>query len=335
MSRYSIETLERGLSVLSLFSNDTSELTLTEISRAADINMTTSLRIASTLEGAGYLRRDPETKRYRPSLKVLQLGFSALRSMDIRQSARPYLELLSKETGETVSLAVLDGLEIVYVDRIRNRQIVGVVLGMGSRLPAHCTSMGKAMLAYLPEDRLKTRLNGADLQACTGNTISETDSLEADLAKVRRRGYAVNNQELAVGLRAVAAPIWGEHGQVVAAINISGSTETISRSRLKQDLVPCFLRRRPRYPSRLVSWTGTILETCGECWGVGRNPGDRFHSSVGRPLLHDDARRPWGGCNQGGTARIRRRYPTVGSALDRRGERPIFSAPIATRKALR
>ena len=238
MSRYSIETLERGLSVLSLFSNDTSELTLTEISRSADINMTTSLRIASTLEGAGYLRRDPETKRYRPSLKVLQLGFSALRSMDIRQSARPYLERLSKETGETVSLAVLDGLEIVYVDRIRNRQIVGVVLGMGSRLPAHCTSMGKAMLAYLPEDQLKARLNGAVLAACTGNTIVEIDSLAADLAKVRRRGYAINNQELAVGLRAVAAPIWGEHGQVVAAINVSGSTETVSRSRLKQEFVP-------------------------------------------------------------------------------------------------
>jgi len=238
MSRYSIETLERGLSVLSLFSNDTSELTLTEISRSADINMTTSLRIASTLEGAGYLRRDPETKRYRPSIKVLQLGFSALRSMDIRQSARPYLERLSSETGETVSLAVLDGLEIVYVDRIRNRQIVGVVLGMGSRLPAHCTSMGKAILAYLPEGQLKTQLNGAALDACTGNTIVEIDSLAADLAKVRRRGYAINNQELAVGLRAVAAPIWGEHGQVVAAINISGSTETISRSSLKQKLVP-------------------------------------------------------------------------------------------------
>ena len=238
MSRYSIETLERGLSVLSLFSNDASELTLTEISRSADINMTTSLRIASTLEGAGYLWRDPETKRYRPSLKVLQLGFSALRSMDIRQSARLYLERLSKETGETVSLAVLDGLEIVYVDRIRNRQIVGVVLGMGSRLPAQCTSMGKAMLAYLPENQLKTRLNGAVLQACTANTIIETDSLEADLAKVRRKGYAINNQELAVGLRAVAAPIWGEEGQVVAAINISGSTEAISRSRLKQELAP-------------------------------------------------------------------------------------------------
>lgn len=242
MSRYSIETLERGLSVLSLFSNDSSGLTLTEISRSAGINMTTSLRIASTLEGAGYLRRDPKTKRYRPSLKVLQLGFSALRSMDIRQSARPHLERLSSEAGETVSLAVLDGLEIVYVDRIRNRQIVGVVLGMGSRLPAQCTSMGKAMLAYLPGDQLKTRLNGAVLEACTRNTIVETDSLAADLAKVRRRGYAINNQELAVGLRAVAAPIWGELGKVVAAINISGSTETISRSRLKQELVPLLSR---------------------------------------------------------------------------------------------
>jgi IclR family pca regulon transcriptional regulator len=200
--------------------------------------MTTSLRIASTLEAAGYLRRDPETKRYRPSLKVLQLGFSALRSMDIRQAARPHLEQLSRDTGETVSHAVLDGLEIVYVDRIRNRQIVGVILGMGSRLPAHCTSMGKAMLAYLPRDQLKTRLNGAVLEACTGNTLVEIDSLEADLGKVRRRGYAINHQELAIGLRAVAAPIWGEHGQVVAAINISGSTETISRNRLKQELVP-------------------------------------------------------------------------------------------------
>ncbi len=210
MSRYSIETLERGLSVLSLFSNDNSELTLTEISRSADINMTTSLRIASTLESAGYLRRDPETKRYRPSLKVLQLGFSALRSMDIRQSARPYLEGLSSEAGETVSLAVLDGLEIVYVDRIRNRQIVGVVLGMGSRLPAQCTSMGKAMLAYLPEEQLKTRLNGAGLEACTCNTIIETDCLESPHSKARCRVYAINNQGMAACLRAAAAPICDE-----------------------------------------------------------------------------------------------------------------------------
>jgi IclR family pca regulon transcriptional regulator len=258
VSRYSIEALERGLNVLSLFSSDSAELTLTEISRSADLNMTTSLRIASTLESAGYLHRDPDTKRYRPSLKVLQLGFSALRSMDLRQTARPHLERLSRETGETVSHAVLDGLEIVYVDRIRNRQIVGVILGMGSRLPAQCTSMGKAMLAYLPEDQLKARLNGAVLEACTGNTIVEIDSLQADLAKVRRRGYAVNNQELAIGLRAVAAPIWGEHGEVVAAINISGSTERISRSRLRQELAPLLVETAAEISQTLGHMEGTM-----------------------------------------------------------------------------
>ena len=238
MSRYAIETLARGLSVLSLFSRDSSELSLTEISRSADLNMTTSLRIASTLEAAGYLRRDPETKRYRPSVKVLQLGFSALRSMDIRQAARPHLERLSRETGETVSHAVLDGFEIVYVDRIRNRQIVGVVLGIGSRLPAHCTSMGKAILAYLPDGQLHAQLNGANLEACTTHTIVDQESLETELAKVRKQGYAINDQELALGLRAVAAPIRGEQGNVVAAINISGSSETISRSRMRQEFVP-------------------------------------------------------------------------------------------------
>lgn len=241
MSRYSIETLERGLSVLSLFSNETSELTLTEIARSADLNMTTSLRIASTLEEAGYLRRDPDTKRYRPSLKVLQLGFTALRSMDIRQVARPHLERLSRATGETVSLAALDDLEIVYVDRIRNRQIVGVLLSLGSRLPAHCTSMGKAILAHLPGDQLRSRLDGIALESCTANTMVEVDALGQDLARVRRRGYAVNNEELAVGLRAVAAPIWGDQGSVVAAINISGSTETISRDRLREELAPLLL----------------------------------------------------------------------------------------------
>lgn len=99
MTRYAIETLERGLSVLSLFTRESSELSLTEIARSADLNMTTSLRIASTLEDAGYLQRDPDTKRYRPSLKVLQLGFSAVHSLDVRQAARPHLERLSRATG--------------------------------------------------------------------------------------------------------------------------------------------------------------------------------------------------------------------------------------------
>lgn len=238
MTRYAIETLERGLSVLSLFTRESSELSLTEIARSADLNMTTSLRIASTLEEAGYLQRDPDTKRYRPSLKVLQLGFSAVHSLDVRKAARPHLEHLSRATGETVSHAALDGLEIIYVDRIRNRQIVGVVLGIGSRLPAHCTSMGKAMLAHLPVDDLKRLLQPSELSPCTANTKITVEDLTQDLESVRRRGYAINDEELAIGLRAVAAPVWDDSHTVVAAINISGSTETISRKRMRDELAP-------------------------------------------------------------------------------------------------
>lgn len=238
MSRYAIEALERGLSVLSLFTHERAELSLTEIARATDISMTTTVRIASTLEHAGYLHRDPDSKRYRPALKVLQLGFSAVRSLDVREVARPHLEELSQRTGETVSHAALDKLEIVYIDRVRNRQIVGVILGIGSRLPAHCTSMGKVMLAYLPEEELAGRLGGASLTSCTTRTVIVATELLRELKRVRQRGYALNQQELAIGLRAVAAPIRDESGAVVAAINISGSTESISLNRLRDDLAP-------------------------------------------------------------------------------------------------
>ncbi len=169
---------------------------------------------------------------------MLQLGFSALSSLDLRQIARPHLERLSNLTGETVSFSILDGMEIVYIDRIRNRQIFGVVLGLGSRLPAHCASMGKVVLAHLPPKELERRLEGADLTPCTSKTLPDREMLLTDLERIRERGYSVNNEELAVGLRAVAAPIRAEDGQVVGAINISGSSENVSLQRIDDELAP-------------------------------------------------------------------------------------------------
>jgi len=142
-SQYQIESLLRGLQVLSLFNRETSSLSLTDIKDIANLNKTTAFRIISTLEAAGYPERDPDTKRYRPGLKVLQLGFTAISSLEFRQVARPYLRQLSQDADETVSMSVLDGMDVVYVDRVRKKQIVGVVLGLGSRIPAHCGSMGK------------------------------------------------------------------------------------------------------------------------------------------------------------------------------------------------
>lgn len=211
-------------------------MTLTEIVEATGINKTTVFRIVATLEKAGYLMRDSDTRRYRPGIKVLQLGFTAISSLDIRQVARPYLVQLSQQVGETVSLSVLDGMEIVYIDRVRNQQIVGVVLGMGSRLPAHCASMGKAMLAHLPPEELRRRLDQAGLKPRTPKSLVDWAALEDELERVRQQGYAINDEELEIGLRAVAAPIWDSSSQVVAAANITGSAAMLSLERLESEL---------------------------------------------------------------------------------------------------
>ncbi len=236
-SPYQIESLLRGLHVLSLFNRDTGALSLTEIKDAAKLNKTTAFRIISTLESAGYLERDSETKKYRPGLKVLQLGFTAITSLEFRHVARPYLRQLSQDVGETVSLSVLDGMDVVYVDRVRKQQIVGVVLGIGSRIPAQCGSMGKVMLAHLLAEELTQRLN-QPLTPCTQNSMADRAAIEAELALVRNQGYALNDEELEIGLRAVAAPIWDHTNQVVAAINVTGSVRTISHPRMVTELAP-------------------------------------------------------------------------------------------------
>lgn len=235
-SPYTIEALLRGLQVLSLFSRETATLSLTEITEAASFSKATAFRIVSTLQTAGYLERDPLTKRYRPGLRVLRLGFTALSSLETRQSARPYLERLSRDVSQTVSMGILDGIEVVYVDRVRYKQILGVTLGLGSRIPAHCASLGKAMLAHLPPAELDQLLDTADLWACTPNTLTDRGGLGAALARVRERGYAINDEEWVLGLRSTAAPIFDETGRCVAAVNISVPAAQVSTAELESGL---------------------------------------------------------------------------------------------------
>ncbi len=240
--RYGIEALARGLEILALFSSESPSLSLTEIVATLDLNKSTAFRVLSTLEALGYLERDPATRRYRPGLKVLQLGFTALNGLEVGQVARPYLERLAQRVDETASLGVLDGMRVMYVDRIRNRAIVGVVIGIGSHVPAHCTSLGKVLLADLPPDELNHRLADADLKAFTSHTLTDQRALLGELTLVRQRGYATSNEELAVGLRAVAAPIRNASRKAVAAINVSGPVTTISRERLKVEIIPAVVK---------------------------------------------------------------------------------------------
>ena len=236
MSKYTIEVLLRGLNILTLFTRETPSHSLAELTTATELNKTNVFRLVTTLKEAGFLLQDPETKRYRPGIKILQLGFMAIDSLDLRKITYPHLEQLSRQIDETVSLSVLDGLEIIYIDRVRTRQIMGVVLGMGSRLPAHCASMGKAMLAYLPADELERRLENTNLLPLTSHTLTTHQALKEELQRVREQGYALNDEELEVGLRAVAAPIWDHNRQVVAAVNITGTRARISIERLTGEL---------------------------------------------------------------------------------------------------
>src|SRR5262249_28515271 len=165
------------------------------------LSRSTTHRYVATLAALGYLQQDPATKKYRLGPRVLDLGFSAINSMELREIAAPHLRELSDASGYTVNMAILDDLDIVYVERCRRAQArqreIDLNLHVGSRLPAYCTSLGKVLFAYLEPDDLRERLRRVRFARRGPNTLTSRQSLEAELARVRESGYAVNNEELA------------------------------------------------------------------------------------------------------------------------------------------
>ena len=237
-SAYHVESLARGLSVLSAFSLERPALSLTDISQRLQLNKTTTFRLLSTLENLGYLQRDGQTKLYRPSLEVLRLGFVVLNGLEVRQVAAPHLRRLVEEVEETVNLVVLDNHEVVYIDRVGSKHMVSIYRPVGSRLPVYCTSTGKALTAFLPPTRLALVLEATSWVRHTDRTLVTPDAFKENLALVRSRGFADSYGELLPELCAVAAPIRQHDGQVVAAVNISVPTHRMSYEKLVDELGP-------------------------------------------------------------------------------------------------
>ncbi len=237
-SSYYIESLARGLSVLSAFSEERSALSLTDISRQLQINKTTTFRLLSTLETLGYVQRDQQTKLYRPALEILRLGFVVLSGMEVRQVAAPYLRQLSAEVKETVNLAVLDNHEVIYIDRIDSKHMLNVHRPIGSRLPVYCTSTGKSLLAFLPPKQLEAILDVVTWEVLTETTITTPEDLKKHLALVRSRGFSDSNGEMIPELRAVAAPVRQNNNRVVATVNISVPSHRVSYQKLIAEIGP-------------------------------------------------------------------------------------------------
>jgi IclR family pca regulon transcriptional regulator len=236
-SRNFIASLARGLAVLGAFTKEKKFLTLTEISNMTGINKTATQRLTHTLQQLGYLERD-ESKLFRLGPSTLPIGLAVLKNLEIRELAYPYLKDLSKKLEQTVNLSILDETEIVVIERFEVRKIIDYHLQIGSRLPAHCTSAGKAILAFLPEEKRDIILNKMSFEKLTEHTITDQEQFRIHLEEIKDKGYALNSQELALGSRTTAAPIFSRHGQVVAAVSISANASLFSIYQIESELSP-------------------------------------------------------------------------------------------------
>jgi IclR family pca regulon transcriptional regulator len=236
------QSLERGLAILSAFRSGRPLLGVSELGREIGLSRSTTHRYVSTLAALGYLQQDATTKKYRLGPRVLDLGFSAINSMELREVAAPHLRQLSDETGFTVNMAILDDLDIVYVERCRSARAgqrdIDLNLHVGARLPAYCTSLGKVLLAFLPALERDAALARIDFARRGPNTLTSRTSFAAELERVRASGFAINNEELAYGLRSIAAPVFAHDGAAAAAINLAVHSSMVSMEDLVARLSP-------------------------------------------------------------------------------------------------
>lgn len=234
-----VQSLDRGLAVIRAFGPDREQLTLSEVASATNLTRAAARRFLLTLVSLGYVRSDGRKFSLRP--RVLELGYAYLSGLALPDVAAPHMEELVAKLHESCSISVLDGQHVVYVVRVPTKRIMTVAISVGTRFPAYATSMGRVLLAALPPDELERYLAEAKLEPLTDRTVTDTDRLRAMLAEVAEQGYAIVDQELEEGLRAVAAPIRGAADVGMAAINVSAHAARVSMEALRENILPALL----------------------------------------------------------------------------------------------
>ncbi|MEZ5751669.1 MAG: IclR family transcriptional regulator C-terminal domain-containing protein [Paracoccaceae bacterium] len=212
-----VGSLAKGLSVLEAFGQGPARLSVSQAAEVAGLDRAGARRCLLTLTELGYLHHDGKFFSLTP--KVLRLGVGALSAMPLAQVVQPWLEQLSEKIGESVSVSVLDDTEIVYVARAAQKRVMSIGLMPGSRLPAHCTSMGRVLLAALPKAQAADIVSRSDLTPRTVNSVTDPGRIAAILETVRMQGFAMVDQEVEIGLRSLAVPLRNAQGRVVAALN--------------------------------------------------------------------------------------------------------------------
>ena len=230
-------SLARGLLVIQAFSERRLQLSISQLSKRTTLSRASVRRCLHTLSKLGFAGTDDGRSFYlRP--RVLALGHSYLSSMPLATAAQPILEHLSQILHESCSIALLDGTEIVYVARAHVTRIMAIDLGVGTRLPAFCTSMGRVLLANLPANELESVLPKIEFKRFTDRTVTSVEKLRQVLAAVKREGHAIIDQELELGLRSMAVPVRNPAGRVVAAINVGAHGQRVSIQDMRTRFLP-------------------------------------------------------------------------------------------------
>jgi len=233
-SPYRVQVVDRALAALDILANRSSECSLAELCIALGLHKSTVHRLMMVLEQHRLVDKNPETGRYRLGLKLFEFGSKAIAALDPRRHARPYLDRLQRELGETVFFCILDDGQVFYLDKVESQQSIRTACTVGSRAPAYCTAVGKAMLAELPDAEVNDIVRRWGLKAITANTITTAAALRAELRAVRSRGYAIDNEEKEEGLRCISAAVRGHSGKLFAAISASGPAFRITKGRIPE-----------------------------------------------------------------------------------------------------
>jgi IclR family pca regulon transcriptional regulator len=234
--RHFVQSLERGLAVIRALSGPGPGLTVSDVARVTGLARAAARRFLLTLTDLDYVRLDDRHFSLTP--RVLELGYSFLSSLSLPEIAQPHLRDLVGIVHESSSLSVLDGEDVVYVAREPTRRIMTVTIFVGTRFPAHATSMGRVLLAGMSENELDRFLARAQLRSLTANTVTDPDALRQEVQRIREQGWSLVDQELEVGLRSIAVPVRSPEGQVLAAINLSTHASRTSIEVMRDELLP-------------------------------------------------------------------------------------------------
>jgi IclR family pca regulon transcriptional regulator len=244
-----VKSLARGLLVIQSFDDEYQVQTLSEVAKRTGLSRATARRLLLTLNDLGYATLEGRSFALSPG--ILRLGYAYLSSLGVPEIAQPYLEALSEEVHESCSMTVLDGSDIVYVARASTKHLFSLTLSIGSRLPAFSTSMGRVLLADLDRAGVDAVLEASDLVARTDRSVTNVEHIYAELAIAKAQGWYLIDEELELGIRAVAASVRDLSGRVVAAINVSTTTARLSREDLIESVVPKLLDTANRLSAAL------------------------------------------------------------------------------------